>query len=81
MVLTRPIGESLMIGDDVNVTILGIRRKHVRTGVNAPEEIEVHREEIYERIQPDNVKQRKAQLAQEYIDEPYQSEGLRAISD
>ena len=70
LVLTRRTGESLMIGDDNNVSILGIRRKHVRTGVNAPEEIEVHREEIYEWIQPDNVKQRKPLLDQEYIDEP-----------
>lgn len=51
LILTRRVGETLMIGDDVTVTVLDIRGRQVRLGVNAPKEIPVHREEIYVRIQ------------------------------
>ena len=51
LILTRRVGESLMIGDEVNVTVLGIRGNQVRIGVDAPKDVAVHREEIYERIQ------------------------------
>ncbi|MCS3903121.1 carbon storage regulator [Methylohalomonas lacus] len=50
LILTRRVGESLMIGDEINVTVLSIRGNQVRIGVNAPKDVSVHREEIYERI-------------------------------
>ena len=51
LILTRRVGETLMIGDNVIVTVLGTKGSQVRLGVNAPRDINVHREEIYERIQ------------------------------
>jgi carbon storage regulator len=56
LILTRRVGESLVIGDEVVVNVLGVKGNQVRIGVDAPKEVSVHREEIYDRIQAENSK-------------------------
>jgi len=51
LILTRRVGETLVVGDDVTVTVLGVKGNQIRLGVNAPKDVSVHREEIYQRIQ------------------------------
>ena len=57
LILTRRIGETLVIGDEVNVTVLGIKGNQIRIGVDAPREVTVHREEIYQRIKQEEGKE------------------------
>jgi carbon storage regulator len=60
LILTRRPGESVKIGDDITVTVLGVRGNQLRLGFTAPQDVAVHREEVYERIQSE----RQANLAQ-----------------
>ena len=60
LILTRRVGETLMIGDEVTVTVLGVKGNQVRVGVNAPRDVTVHREEIYERIKQEHLANQEA---------------------
>lgn len=60
LILTRRVGETLMVGDDVTVTVLGVKGNQVRIGVNAPKDVSVHREEIYQRIQKEKSEAQKS---------------------
>jgi len=60
LILTRRIGESVIIGDAISVTVLSINGTQVRIGVNAPRDVSVHREEVYERIKHQNASEKMA---------------------
>lgn len=60
LILTRRVGETVMIGNEVTITILGVKGNQVRVGINAPKSVAVHREEIYERIKREQAGQEKA---------------------
>ena len=57
LILTRKVNESLMVVDDVTLTVLGIKGGQIRIGINAPRDIEVHRQEVYEKIQRERSKE------------------------
>ena len=59
LILTRRIGETLMVGDEVTISVLGVKGNQVRIGINAPKEVSVHREEIYERIKAEQQEQQE----------------------
>ena len=69
LILTRRVGEKVMIGNDVTVTVLGVKGNQVRIGINAPKNVAVHREEIYERIKREQQgeSQGESQTAAEYV--------------
>jgi carbon storage regulator len=67
LILTRRVGETVMIGDDVTITVLGVKGNQVRVGINAPKHVAVHREEIYERI-------KREQSSEEAPDKPKAAE-------
>ncbi len=56
LILTRRANESLMIGDDIKITVLGIKGNQVRIGIDAPKDVPVHREEIYQRIKDEEMR-------------------------
>ena len=60
LILTRRVGETLMIGDGVTVTVVAIAGNQVRVGINAPRDVEVHREEVYERVQAERAQEKRS---------------------
>ncbi len=75
LILTRRVGETLMIGDDVTVTVLGVKGNQVRIGIDAPRDVAVHREEIYERIQ------REKEGGEEAVEEAVEEVAEEAVEE
>jgi carbon storage regulator len=69
LILTRRVGETVMIGNDVTVTVLGVKGNQVRIGVNAPKDVAVHREEIYERIKREEDGDTQSGAAEHMVDD------------
>ena len=70
LILTRRVGETLMIGDSVTVTVLGVKGNQVRIGITAPKDVAVHREEIFQRIQHDGAEEPGARKSPAGLPEP-----------
>ncbi|MBF0369504.1 MAG: carbon storage regulator CsrA [Magnetococcales bacterium] len=68
LILTRRIGESLNIGDDIKITLLGIKGNQVRIGIDAPRDVQVHREEIYDKIKRETRKANR-RMSEEVLDQ------------
>jgi carbon storage regulator len=80
LILTRRVGETVIIGDDVTVTILGVKGNQVRVGINAPKNVAVHREEIYERIKREQQGEAQGESQGESQGEPSDSEPAEFVS-
>ena len=63
LILTRRVGETVVIGEDVSVTVLGVKGNQIRLGINAPKDVSVHRQEIFERIQNESAAEGPAAAA------------------
>lgn len=64
LILTRRIGETVMIGDNISITVLGVKGNQIRLGIDAPRDVSVHREEVYHKVQSDKVAKKATLSAQ-----------------